>query len=137
MSQSSQRSDQIWIVVAGVAGTLSFVGIHLLFVLSWHQPIATAYYLTGADEPLKAALTGGVLLVLAAILGYVRGRQASVLGSALLVGFVFVAFLYRFFLLPVGSDNAVVVDALLIVVPAGLIVFAGIYLGQWVRTRTR
>lgn len=135
MSISKQRADQIWTGIAGVLGALAFVGAHLLFVLNWHQPVATAFYLNGPDEPLKATLTGGLLLIAAAIIGLVRPQQASTLGSAILVGFVFVAFLYRFFLLPLGPDNSVIVDALLIVVPAGLIVFAGVYLGRWIRSR--
>src|SRR5690242_19932007 len=113
MSISQQRADQIWSGVAGVVGALAFVGAHLLFVLSWRQPIATAFYLNEPDEPLKAALTGGLLLIVAALIGLLRPAQASALGSFVLVGFVFVAFLYRFFLLPLGSDNSVIVDALL------------------------
>lgn len=135
MPPSSDRAGQMWNGIAGLLGALAFVGIHLLFVLGWHEPMQGAFYLAGSDAPLKMAFTLGLLLVLAAVVGVVRGRQASALGSAMLVGFVFLAFLYRFFLLPLGDDTAVIADALLIVVPAGLATFAGIYLGQWIRTR--
>jgi hypothetical protein len=118
-----------------VLGGLAFVGAHLLFVLAWQELITKAFYLSAPNEVLKVALTLGVLFVVAVFLGLLRGGQASVLGSALLVGFVFLTFLYRFFLLPLGPDNTIIVDALVIVVPAGLFAFIGIYLGQRLWTR--